>query len=589
MQSSSLHLFNSSSSKPSPPHFPKFTCKVLINPSKITLPLKLPQSPPVPPLYPSPPDPTEPVFSPTKHNFPLHLNPLQKLAASALDKIEDSVIGFFDKAKTLPKRVDPTVQISGNFAPVQECLVQHRLKVVGQIPSCLRGVYVRNGANPMFAPSGGHHLFDGDGMIHAVTFGLENQASYSCRYTLTSRLKQEAGWGRPIFPKPIGELHGHLGLARLALFMARAGVGLVDGSRGMGVANAGLVYFNGRLLAMSEDDLPYQVKIKADGDLETIGRFNFDDQLDCPMIAHPKVDPVTGDLHTLSYNVVKKPYLKYFRFDNKSGKKSRDVDITLDQPTMIHDFAITENCVVIPDHQVVFKLSEMIRGGSPVIYDKTKISRFGILSKNDFDESRIKWIDVPDCFCFHLWNAWEEKSSNGDKIIVIIGSCMNPPDSVFNEYEEPVRSELTEIRLNLTTGESTRLVIVSGMNLEAGQVNKQQLGEKTRFAYLAIAEPWPKCSGIAKVDLESGEVRNFMYGSSRFGGEPYYVAEENNESEGEGYIMSFVRDERREKSELVIVKASSMKEVSSVKLPSRVPYGFHGTFVSENELNRQAL
>ncbi|KAJ0092631.1 hypothetical protein Patl1_25886 [Pistacia atlantica] len=496
MQSSSLHLFNSPSSKPSPRHFPKFTCKVLINPSKITLPLKLPQSPPVPPLYPSPPDPTEPLFSPTKHNFPLHLNPLQKLAASALDKIEDSVIGFFDKAKTLPKRVDPTVQISGNFAPVQECLVQHRLKVVGQIPSCLRGVYVRNGANPM-------HLFDGDGMIHAVTFGLENQ------------------------------LHGHLGLARLALFMARAGVGLVDGSRGMGVANAGLVYFNGRLLAMSEDDLPYQVKIKADGDLETIGRFNFDNQLDCPMIAHPKVDPVTGDLHTLSYNVVRKPYLKYFRFDNKSGKKSRDVDITLDQPTMIHDFAITENCVVILDHQ--------------------------------------------------------EKSSNGDKIIVIIGSCMNPPDSVFNEYEEPVRSELTEIRLNLTTGESTRRVIVSGMNLEAGQVKKQQLGEKTRFVYLAIAEPWPKCSGIAKVDLESGEVRKFMYGLSRFGGEPYYVAEENNESEGEGYIMSFVRDERREKSELVIVKASSMKEVSSVKLPSRVPYGFHGTFVSENELNGQAL
>ncbi|KAJ7004734.1 hypothetical protein NC653_009545 [Populus alba x Populus x berolinensis] len=577
-------------------HSPVITCKILINPSKKNVsPIKLPMSPPVPLPEPAPPFlESEPTAIPTeKTTPPNHLNPLQSLAAAVLDKIETSLIVPFEKRVVLPKTIDPAVQMSGNFSPAQECPVHHGLEVVGQIPDTLRGVYLRNGANPLHAPTGGHHLFDGDGMIHAVTLGSGNRASYSCRYTRTSRFEQEAQLGRPLFPKPIGELHGHLGLARLALFMARAAAGLVDGTRGSGVANAGLVYFNGRLLAMSEDDLPYNVKIKSDGDLETIGRFNFDDQLDCPMIAHPKVDPVTGELHALSYNVIKKPYLKYFRFD-ACAKKSCDLDVTLDQPTMIHDFAITKNFMVIPDHQVVFKLSEMIRGGSPVIYDQSKISRFGVLSKKAVDDSRIQWIGVPDCFCFHLCNAWEENSSDGDRIIVVIGSCMDPPDSIFNQSEDPLRSELSEIRLNLRTGESSRRVIVGGMNLEAGQVNRRFLGQKSRFVYLAIAEPWPKCSGIAKVDLETNEVTKFIYGAGRFGGEPCYVPKNGNvgdngrsDDDGEGFIMGFVRDEEKGRSELVIVNSSSMSQVASVKMPTRVPYGFHGAFVSEADLKQQ--
>jgi 9-cis-epoxycarotenoid dioxygenase len=84
----------------------------------------------------------------------------------------------------------------------------------------------------------------------------------------------------------------------------------------------------------------------------------------------------------------------------------------------------------------------MIQGGSPVIHDKSKTSWFGVLPKTNVEESRIQWIDAPNCFCFHLWNAWEEDSETVDKTVIIIGL-------------------------------STRWVIVSGMNLEAGQVNRQ--------------------------------------------------------------------------------------------------------------------
>ncbi|GAB4840639.1 9-cis-epoxycarotenoid dioxygenase nced1, chloroplastic, partial [Ancistrocladus abbreviatus] len=70
----------------------------------------------------------------------------------------------------------------------------------------------------------------------------------------------------------------------------------------------------------------------------------------------------------------------------------------------------------------------------------------------------------------------------------------------------------------------------------------------------------------------------FMYGDEKYGGEPFFLPRDgSNSSDGEddGYILAFVHDEKAWKSELVIVNAKSLELEASVKLPSRVPYGFH--------------
>ncbi|KAE8677319.1 9-cis-epoxycarotenoid dioxygenase NCED2 [Hibiscus syriacus] len=420
---------------------------------------------------------------------PQQWNPFQRAAAMALDVVENALVSH-ERHHPLPKTADPTVQISGNFAPVPDQPVKRRLPVTGTIPD------FKNGS-----------------------------ASYACRFTETNRSFKNELWGV---------------------------------RHGTGVANAGLVYFNGHLLAMSEDDLPYHVRVTKSGTWKPLA------------------------------DMILMPYLKYFRF-LPDGKKSHDVEIPVDGPTMIHDFAITENFVVIPDQQVVFKLPEMIHGGSPVVYDKNKKSRFGILAKNATDASVIKWIDTPDCFCFHLWNAWEEPETDE---VVVIGSCMTPPDSIFNECDESLKSVLFEIRLNLRTGKSTRRPITSDseqVNLEAGMVNRNLLGRKTRFAYLALAEPWPKVSGFAKVDLSTGQVKNYIYGDQRYGGEPlFFPRNPNSKNEDDGYILAFVHNEKTWKSELQIVNAMNLHLEATVKLPSRVPYGFHGTFISSKDLEKQA-
>jgi 9-cis-epoxycarotenoid dioxygenase len=120
-------------------------------------------------------------------------------------------------------------------------------------------------------------------------------------------------------------------------------------------------------------------------------------------------------------------------------------------------------------------------------------------------------------------------------------------------------------------------------------VNRNKLGRKTRYAYLAIAEPWPKVSGFAKVDLSTGEVKKFIYGDQKYGGEPCFLPRDHaSENEDDGYILAFVHDEKTWKSELQIVNAMNLQLEASVKLPSRVPYGFHGTFVDSKDLESQA-
>lgn len=80
-----------------------------------------------------------------------------------------------------------------------------------------------------------------------------------------------------------------------------------------------------------------------------------------------------------------------------------------------------------------------------------------------------------------------------------------------------------------------------------------------------------------------------MYGNKRYGGEPFFLpTNQNCETEDDGHILAFVHDEKTWKSELQIVNAKNLQLEASVRLPSRVPYGFHGTFIDRRGLVNQA-
>ena len=51
--------------------------------------------------------------------------------------------------------------------------------------------------------------------------------------------------------------------------------------------------------------------------------------------------------------------------------------------------------------------------------------------------------------------------------------------------------------------------------------------------------------------------------------------------EDAGYLLTYVHDDATNRSELVIVDASDVREgpVARIETPQRVPYGFHATWV----------
>src|SRR6185369_15268258 len=102
-----------------------------------------------------------------------------------------------------------------------------------------------------------------------------------------------------------------------------------------------IVSHAGKLLALVESSLPTEL---APCTLETIGAHDFGARLFSPMTAHPKIDPVTGEMLFFGYSPFP-PYLQYHVADGSGALvKSEPIDIAW--PSMIHDFAVTAGHVI---------------------------------------------------------------------------------------------------------------------------------------------------------------------------------------------------------------------------------------------------
>ncbi len=457
-----------------------------------------------------------------------------------------------------------------NYGPIHKEIAANNLKVIGKLPPDMDGMFVRNGPNPQFPPILNYHWFEGDGMVHGVRI-RDGKASYLNRWVRTEAWKDENKAGKALYssildPPDLDSFAKQMLAGRLPF---------------PNKANTALVWHHGKLLALWEGGAPHEIKMPG---LETIGPYTFGGKLKHAFTAHPKIDPKTGELIFFGYWPIA-PYLQHSVADAE-GKIISTTAIELPRSVMMHDFAITENYSVLLDMPATLSVNRLLRGKSLFQWEPNLASRIGILPRH-LKGDDTKWFEVEAGFVFHVFNAYEE----GDTVHLLACRYSGFPEFVdlstdFTKKNGKPKAPpaphpiVYRWSCNMKTGKVTEGP-VDDVDAEFPRVNENLTGSKTRFGYAMSGDS--RSSDFLKYDFAKGTSERLELGKGVLGGEGVFVPRQGGQTEDDGYLVSFVHDYSNDRSEMVVLDCRDFtgRPLARVMLPQRVPYGFHGLWVSD--------
>ena len=435
--------------------------------------------------------------------------------------------------------------LEGNFGPVSEEVTATDLEVTGAIPPELAGRYLRIGPNPWPIPEGPYHWFTGAGMVHGVELRDGKAQWYRNRWVRTPQEASRLGEPAPTGPLPL----------------------MYDG------ANTNVLGHAGRILALTEGAMPYELT----KELDTVGRTSFS----CDgaglggvsgFTAHPKIDPVSGELFGFRY-WFDEPFCEYFAI-GADGTLARSVPIDTTASVMMHDFSITERYAVFYDLPVTFRIDLALDPAVPFpfAWDDEYPARIGVLPR---DGDTVRWFDIDPCYVFHPMNAYDD----GDHIVLDVVRYPDMFRRVAKNDGLPSSQSLDRWRIDLT-GRKVLQERLDDHPQEFPQVDPRAVGRSHTVGYsMSAASGGAFSDGILKHDLERGTVDTWTAGPGRQPGEASFVPA--GPDQDDGYLVTFVHDAATDRSDLVVLDASSMTKVAAVHLPARVPFGFHGSWVAD--------
>jgi len=438
------------------------------------------------------------------------------------------------------------------------------LKITGELPRELHGTLYRNGPNPQFdAPNA--HWFVGDGMLHA--FHLENgRASYRNRWVRTPKWQAEHEAGRALF--------GGFGQK-----LPDAPSTPADGC----VANTNIIFHGGKLLALVESHLPTEIE---PGTLATRGTCNFDGALSGPFTAHPKIDPVTGELFFFGYNASGPftPTLSFGSID-ASGHATRFDRFEAPYASMVHDFIVTERHLLFPVLPITGSMMRAMKGRPPYAWEPDKGAYVGVMKRNG-SANDIVWFRGESCYVFHVMNAWEE----GDRIVADVmqfeeAPLFPHPDGSRTDPEKS-RARLARWTFDLA-GNTDRFqqTYLDDLTGEFPRIDDRRAGLAYHHGWYACANPelpiFEGFSGVAHVNGKGERLGKYLLPLGDSISEPVFVERSKDAAEGDGWLLAAVWRAQENTSDLAVFNAGDVDAgpVALVHLGHRVPDGFHGNWV----------
>jgi carotenoid cleavage dioxygenase-like enzyme len=456
----------------------------------------------------------------------------------------------------------------GNFAPIAIESDLADLSVKGELPRALEGTLFRNGPNPQFPGSTAHsHWFTGDGMLHAFT--LQNgKASYRNRWVRTPRWRAEHAAGRALFggfgPKP-RELAD------------------IDS----GVANTHVVWHAGRLLALEEAHRPMEVDPVT---LSTRGYVDLGGAARGPFTAHPKIDPATGEMIFFGYGAPA-PLSAGMTFGiiDAAGDIKRFDRFEAPYASMVHDFVVTDRHVLFPILPLTGSMERARAGRPPFAWEPDKGAWVGVM-KRDGATADMTWFRGESCYVFHVMNACEK----GDKIFADVMQIAEPP--LFPHADgTPADPAKTKARLCRWTfdlsGATDRFdqAFLDDLDGEFPRIDDRRAGLDYRHGWFACNLPQHRetrtFGSVAHLDHATGKRNLYALPPGDAVSEPVFVADEERTGEGVGWLLATVWRAAENRSDLIVLDAQGVEAgpIATVSLPDRVPFGFHGNWLSASE------
>ncbi|MFY9690189.1 MAG: carotenoid oxygenase family protein [Candidatus Acidiferrales bacterium] len=458
-------------------------------------------------------------------------------------------------------------------ADLRDCEVTY-----GAVPKDLNGILYRCGPDRQYPPLLGDDIFiDGEGMV--VMFKFENgHVDYKSRYVRTERFKLQEKHRRGLFGR----------------YRNRYTHDPVVKGCNPGTANTNVVWHAGKLFALKEDDMPYELNPYT---LETVGRYDYRGGVKSVWLsAHPHLDQTTNELLTFAYQAKGDGTtdVAYYVI-GPDGRVKHEVWFNAPWAGMVHDFAISDRYVIFPFFPLLTDVDVMKKGGPFYTWHRDKETVVAVVPRYGTAD-QVRWFRGPTSFAGHMMNG----STNGSKVSLDV--CLSQGSSFFffpNHDGAPpdptlALPHLTRLTFDLAGNtEDFKTEQLHDWMCEMPRADDRYYGNGTyRKGYVICRDPSTPGAGnigfgaVGEFDHKTGSGKLWNPGPDSGVQEPLFAPRKANSPEGDGYLLALVNRMAENRTDLAILDAQNIDAgpVAIIKLPHRVRMTFHGMWVSQEAL-----